>query len=95
MSTVLDEIRSAIIGGGNHPNHEGNESGNPKLCTCYEGFCDIPGRGLSPKQVWRQDNIVSSDEEGEETHEVFDGGLRGGNPRHNVVVRRNDNLRGY
>ncbi|GKA57227.1 transposon ty3-I gag-pol polyprotein [Tanacetum coccineum] len=25
MSTVLEEIRSAIIGGVNHPNHEGNE----------------------------------------------------------------------
>ena len=95
LSTVLDEIQSAIVGGGNHSNREGNERGNPRFRTNYEGFFDNHKCGHSPKQVLRHDNIGSLDEEGEENHEVFDGGLRGGNRGPKVVTRRNDNRRGY
>ncbi|GKC87988.1 hypothetical protein Tco_1148637 [Tanacetum coccineum] len=43
MFTALDEIRSAIVGGGNHPNHKSNEHGNPRFRTNYEGFYDNHG----------------------------------------------------
>ncbi|GKC36945.1 hypothetical protein Tco_1049329 [Tanacetum coccineum] len=29
MSTILEELRSVIVGGGNHPNHEGDERDGP------------------------------------------------------------------
>ena len=40
MPTVLDEIQYVIVGGGNHPNCEGNEHSNPRFRTNYEGFYD-------------------------------------------------------
>nr|GEU45665.1 putative nucleotidyltransferase, ribonuclease H [Tanacetum cinerariifolium] len=72
MFTVLEEIRPTIVGGGNHPNHEGNESGNHRSHANFEGFYDNHGLNQSPKQVWRRDDIISSDEEeGEETMDYY------------------------
>ncbi|GJV70775.1 transposon ty3-I gag-pol polyprotein [Tanacetum coccineum] len=94
MSTVLEEIQSTIVGGGNHPNHEGNEHGNPRSRTNFKGLYDNHLRNQSPKLVWRCEDIMSSDEEGEETlYEFNRGHRRGDRPR--VMTGRNINPRGY
>ncbi|GJS25568.1 hypothetical protein Tco_0454200 [Tanacetum coccineum] len=88
-------IRSGIVGGENHPNPEGNERGNHRSRTNFERFYDNHGRKQSPKQVWRRDEIMSSDEEeGEETLDEFNRGPRRGD-RHRTMVGRNVNPRGY
>ncbi|GJR03043.1 hypothetical protein Tco_0526027 [Tanacetum coccineum] len=95
MSTVLEEIQSGIVGGENHPNPEGNERGNHRSRTNFERFYDNHRRKQSPKQVWRRDEIKSSDEEeGEETMDEFNRGPRRGD-RHRTMVGRNVNPRGY
>nr|GFB00033.1 transposon Ty3-I Gag-Pol polyprotein [Tanacetum cinerariifolium] len=95
MSTILEEIRSAIVGGGNHPNREGNERGIHRPRTNFEGFYDNHGRNQPPKQVWRHDDMMSSDEdEGEEAMDEYNiGPRRGDRPR--TMVGRNVNPRGY
>ncbi|GKD92619.1 hypothetical protein Tco_1372456, partial [Tanacetum coccineum] len=66
--TMLQELRSTIVGGGNHLNREGNKRGIHRSRTNIEGFYDNHGRNKPPKQVWRHNDIMSSDEdEGEET----------------------------
>nr|GEU64128.1 hypothetical protein [Tanacetum cinerariifolium] len=83
MSTFLKKIRSTIVCCGNHPNREGNECGNHRPCTNFEGFYDNHGRNPSLKQVWRRDDILSSNaEEGEETLDEYNRGPgRGDRPR--------------
>nr|GEV65085.1 hypothetical protein [Tanacetum cinerariifolium] len=65
MSTFLKEIQSTMVCGGNHPNREGNERGNHRPCTNFEGFYDNHGRNPSLKQVWRRDDVLSSNAEKE------------------------------
>ncbi|GJR45877.1 transposon ty3-I gag-pol polyprotein [Tanacetum coccineum] len=95
MSTVFEEIRSAIVGGGNHPNREGKKCGNHRPHTNFEGFYDNHGHNDSLKQVWRRDDIMSSDEEeGEKTLDEYNRGTRRGD-RPRTMVGRNVNPRGY
>ncbi|GJW88692.1 hypothetical protein Tco_0164032 [Tanacetum coccineum] len=95
MSIVLEEIRSAIVSGGNNPNCYGNERGNHRSRTNFEGFYDNHGRNQSPKQVWRHDDIMSLDEEeGEETLDEYNRSLRRGD-RPRTTVGLNVNPRGY
>ncbi|GKC22987.1 transposon ty3-I gag-pol polyprotein [Tanacetum coccineum] len=95
MSTVLEEIRSAIVGGGNHPNHEGNEHGIHRSHTNFERFYDNHGSNQPPKQVWRHDDLMSLDEdEGEETMDEYNRGPRRGD-RPRTMVGRNVDPRGY
>ncbi|GKD94495.1 hypothetical protein Tco_1374332 [Tanacetum coccineum] len=76
MSTVIEEIRSAIVGGGNHPNREGDERGIHRSRTKCKGFNDNHERNQPLKQVWRHDYMMSSDEnEGEETMDEYNRGL--------------------
>nr|GEY55756.1 putative nucleotidyltransferase, ribonuclease H [Tanacetum cinerariifolium] len=95
MSIVLEEIRPAIVGGGNHPNHEGNEHGIHRSHTNFEEFYVNHGHNHSPKQTWGHDDIMSSDEEeGEETLDEYNRvPRRGDRPR--AMVGRNFNHRGY
>ncbi|GJV59272.1 hypothetical protein Tco_1465372 [Tanacetum coccineum] len=44
MYIVIEEIRSAIVGGRNHLNREGNERGNHRCRTSFEGYYDNHGR---------------------------------------------------
>nr|GEX06214.1 zf-CCHC domain-containing protein [Tanacetum cinerariifolium] len=95
MSTVLEEIRFTIVGGGNHPNREGNEHGNHRSRIKFEGFYVNHGRNHSPKQIWRHDDIISSyEEEREETMDEYNRGLRRGD-RPKTMVGHNVNPRGY
>ncbi|GJT73641.1 transposon ty3-I gag-pol polyprotein [Tanacetum coccineum] len=58
--------------GGNHPNREGYERGIHRSRTNFEGFFDNHGRNQPPKQVWRHDDMMSSDEDaGKETMDVY------------------------
>ena len=97
MSTVLNEIRSAIGGVNNkHPTREGNEHGNYRLRPNNDGFLRNHARNQSPKQAWRHDEVMFSDEEGDdEAYDEFGDGLRGGNPRRRPMARRNVNHQGY
>ncbi|GJY95088.1 hypothetical protein Tco_0511449 [Tanacetum coccineum] len=95
MSTVLEEIRSAIIGGGNHPNHMGNERGIHRYRTNFEGFYDNHGHNQTPKQVWRHDHMMCLDnDDGEETMDEYNKGPRRGD-RPRTMVGQNVNPRGY
>ncbi|GKA33537.1 hypothetical protein Tco_0719966 [Tanacetum coccineum] len=95
MSTVLEEIRSAIVGGGNHPNREGDECGIHRSRTNFKGFNDNHERNQPLKQVWRHDDMMSSDEdEGEETMDEYNRGPMRGN-RRRTMVGQNVNPRGY
>ncbi|GJZ78988.1 hypothetical protein Tco_0643825 [Tanacetum coccineum] len=89
MSTVL------IIGGGNHPNREGDERSIHRSRTNFKGFNDNHKRNQPPKQVWKHDDMMSSDEdEGEETMDEYNRGpLRG--DRRRTMVGHNVNPRGY
>ncbi|GJY46931.1 hypothetical protein Tco_0435994 [Tanacetum coccineum] len=51
-------------------------------------------RNQSPKRVCRRKDIMSSNEEGEETLDEFNRGPTGGD-RPNVITGRNINPRGY
>nr|GFC75139.1 transposon Ty3-I Gag-Pol polyprotein [Tanacetum cinerariifolium] len=82
MSTVLEEVRSKIVSGGNHLNREGNKRGIHRSRTNFKGFYDNHGRNQPPKQVWRHDDMMSSDDEGEETMDEYNRGpRRGDRPR--------------
>nr|GEU44494.1 putative mitochondrial protein [Tanacetum cinerariifolium] len=95
MSTVLEEIRSAIVGDGNHPTREGDERGIHRSRTNFKGFNDNHERNQPPKQVWRHDDMMSSDkEEGEETMDEYNRGPMRGDRHRNMVVQ-NVNPRGY
>ncbi|GKE05243.1 transposon ty3-I gag-pol polyprotein [Tanacetum coccineum] len=95
MSTVLEEIRSAIVGGGNHPNREGDERGIHRSRTNFKGFNDNHERNQPLKQVWRHDDMMSSDEdEGEETMDEYNRGPMRGD-RRRTMVGQNVNPRGY
>ncbi|GJS16976.1 retrovirus-related pol polyprotein from transposon TNT 1-94 [Tanacetum coccineum] len=95
MSTVLEEIRSAIVGGGNHSNHEVNKHGNHRSRANFEGFYVNHGRNYSPKEIQRHDDIMSSDEEErEETLDEYNRGPRRGD-RPRTMVGQNVNPRGY
>nr|GEU48022.1 hypothetical protein [Tanacetum cinerariifolium] len=76
MSTGLEEIRSAIVGGGNHPNREGDERGIHRSHTNFKGFNDNHEHNQPLKQVWRHDDMISLDEEeGEETLDEYNNYL--------------------
>ncbi|GKE08287.1 hypothetical protein Tco_1411838 [Tanacetum coccineum] len=45
MSTVLEEIRSAIVGGRNHPNREGDEHGEDESEETIDEYNRGPMRG--------------------------------------------------
>ncbi|GJZ44181.1 hypothetical protein Tco_0591436 [Tanacetum coccineum] len=68
MSTVLEEIRSAIVGGGSHPNREGNEHGIHRSRTNFEGFMLIMGVTILQNKLGDMmtsclhDDIMSSDD---------------------------------
>ncbi|GJX90226.1 transposon ty3-I gag-pol polyprotein [Tanacetum coccineum] len=95
MSTVLEEIRSEIIGGGNHPNRKGDERGIHRSRTNFKGFNDNHERNQPLKQVWRHDDILSSDDnEGEETMDEYNRGPMRGD-RRRTMVGQNVNPRGY
>ncbi|GJW56319.1 transposon ty3-I gag-pol polyprotein [Tanacetum coccineum] len=86
MSTVLEEIRSAIVGGGNHLNHEGDEHGIHRSHTNFKGLNDNHERNQPLKQVWRHDDMMSSDEEeGEETMDEYNRGPMRGDRRRTMV----------
>ena len=95
MSTVLEEIRSAIGGGGKHPNREGNVRGNHRFRNNYEEFYENHERNQSPKQVWRQEGFGSSDEEGDGDYGVLTGGPRGRNHGLTVLNNRNEGQHDY
>ncbi|GJT51990.1 hypothetical protein Tco_0978147, partial [Tanacetum coccineum] len=95
MSTVLEEIRSTIVGGGNHLNREGDERGIHRSCTNFKGFNDNHERNQPLKQVWRHDDMMSLDEdEGEETMDEYNRGPMRGD-RRNTMVGPNVNPCGY
>ncbi|GKD60682.1 hypothetical protein Tco_1298191 [Tanacetum coccineum] len=95
MSTVLEEIRPAIVGGGNHPNREGDERGIHRSGTNFKGFNDNCERNQPLKQVWRHDDMLSSDEgEGEETMDEYNRCLMRGD-RRRTMVGQNVNPRVY
>ncbi|GKD57718.1 hypothetical protein Tco_1291105, partial [Tanacetum coccineum] len=95
MSTVLEDIQSAIIGGRNHPNREGNERGIHRSRTNFKGFNDNHERNQPLKQVWRHDDMLSSDDdEGEETMDEYNRGPMRGD-RRRTMVGQNVNPRGY
>ncbi|GJR45311.1 hypothetical protein Tco_1313414, partial [Tanacetum coccineum] len=76
-------------GGGNHPNREGKKCGNHRPHTNFEGFYDNHGHNDSLKQVWRRDDIMSSDEEeGEKTLDEFNRGARRGDRPRTMVGKR-------
>ncbi|GKE82140.1 hypothetical protein Tco_1552140, partial [Tanacetum coccineum] len=94
MSTTLDDIRSAIVGDGNRLNRESNSHGNLRSRPKKERFFYARERDQSPKQVWRQDDLRTSDEEGDGVYGNFVGGPRGIS-HETRIVRRNDNHHGY
>ncbi|GJV70581.1 transposon ty3-I gag-pol polyprotein, partial [Tanacetum coccineum] len=95
MSTVLEEIRSAVVGGGNHPNRKGDERGIHRSRSNFKRFNDNHERNQPPKQVWRHGEMMSSDEdEGEETMDEYNRGPMRGN-RRRTMVGQNVNPRGY
>ncbi|GJS53945.1 hypothetical protein Tco_0627307 [Tanacetum coccineum] len=51
MSTVLKEIRSAIVGGGNHPNCEGNEHDEEEGEEALDEYNRVPKRGDRPRAM--------------------------------------------
>nr|GEW79716.1 zf-CCHC domain-containing protein [Tanacetum cinerariifolium] len=95
MSTVLEEIRSTIVGVRNHPNREGDERGIYRSRTNFKGFNDNHERNQPSKQVWRHDDMMSLDEnEGEETIDEYNRGHMRGD-RRRTMVGQNVNTRGY
>nr|GEX13403.1 NAC domain-containing protein [Tanacetum cinerariifolium] len=70
MSTVLDEIRSAIVGGGNHPNYEGDKRGIHRSDTNFKGFNDNHERNQPLKQVWIHDEMMSLGQDEDWLYEV-------------------------
>ncbi|GJZ12992.1 hypothetical protein Tco_0548222 [Tanacetum coccineum] len=95
MSTVLEEILSAIVGGGNHPNRKGDKRSIHRSHTNFKGFNDNHEHNQPPKQVWRHDDMMSSDEEeGEEFMDEYNRGpMRGDRCR--TMVGQNVNPHGY
>ncbi|GJR98892.1 hypothetical protein Tco_0271066 [Tanacetum coccineum] len=51
MSTVLEKIRSVIIGGGNHPNREGNERDDDEGEETMDEYNRGPRRGDRPRTM--------------------------------------------
>lgn len=49
----ISELRSAIVGDGNHSNREGNNHVNHRFHPNNEGFLDNHEHDQFPKQVWR------------------------------------------
>ncbi|GKB79547.1 hypothetical protein Tco_0946442 [Tanacetum coccineum] len=81
-------------GGGNHPNREGYERGIHRSRTNFEGFFDNHGRNQPPKQVWRHDDMMSSDEdEGKETMDEYNRGTRRGDRPRTMGLQARCNLR--
>nr|GEW75307.1 transposon Ty3-I Gag-Pol polyprotein [Tanacetum cinerariifolium] len=95
MFTVVEEIRSAIIGGGNHLNCEGDERDIHRFRTNFKGYNNNHGRNQPPKQVWRHDDMMSSNEDGgEKTMDEYNRGPMRGD-RRRTMVGQNVNPRGY
>nr|GEU52353.1 retrotransposon protein, putative, Ty3-gypsy subclass [Tanacetum cinerariifolium] len=95
MSIILEEIRSAIVGGGNHPNRDGDERGIHRSHTNFKRFNDNHERNEPLKQVWTHDDMISLDkDEGEETMDEYNRGpMR--RDRRRTMVGQNVNPRGY
>ncbi|GJS53942.1 transposon ty3-I gag-pol polyprotein [Tanacetum coccineum] len=56
MSTVLEEIRSAIVGDGNHPNREGNEHDEEEGEEALDEYNRVPKRGDRPRAMVGRNN---------------------------------------
>ena len=51
MSTVINELRSIIVGDGNPSNHESNHHGNSRFFPNHDGFFDNHNRDQSLIQI--------------------------------------------
>ncbi|GJT82747.1 hypothetical protein Tco_1057089 [Tanacetum coccineum] len=81
--------------GGNHPNREGEERGIHRSRINFKGFNDNHECNQPLKQVWRHDDMMSSNEdEGEETMDEYNRGpMRGDRCR--TMVGQNVNPHRY